>query len=165
MEKVMKKLHWILLILGLVAYTSASLAQEWEVDEKQLSELYSGKAYSPFAGRTFPERPLWGDSHLHTSLSFDAGGFGNRLPPSAAYRFARGEEIMSSTGQPVRLARALDWLAITDHSDGMGFIDDVLAASPLVTNYEQGARWSHGFRAGGQDAVNTTLDRSGFRPF
>ena len=49
----MKKLHWILLILGLVAYTSASLAQEWEVDEKQLSELYSGKAYSPFAGRTF----------------------------------------------------------------------------------------------------------------
>ena len=156
--KIMKKLHWILLILGLFAYTTASLAQEWEVDEKQLSELYSGKAYSPFAGRTFPERPLWGDSHLHTSLSFDAGGFGNRLRPSAAYRFARGEEIMSSTGQPVRLARALDWLAITDHSDGMGFIDDVLAASPLVTNYEQGARWSHGFRAGGQDAVNATLD-------
>jgi hypothetical protein len=58
----------------------------------------------------------------------------------------------------VRLARPLDWLAITDHSDGMGFIDDILAASPLVTNYEQGARWSKGFRAGGQKAVDTTLD-------
>jgi hypothetical protein len=91
-------------------------------------------------------------------MSFDAGGFGNRLGPAQAYRFARGEEIISSSGQPVRLARPLDWLAITDHSDGMGFIDDILAASPLVTKYAQGARWSKGFRAGGQEAVNTTLE-------
>lgn len=123
-----------------------------------LSKTYAGKAYSPYAQRTFPTFPLWGDTHLHSSLSFDAGGFGNRLDPRAAYRFARGEEVISSTGQPVRLARPLDWLAITDHSDGMGFIDDVLAASPLVTNFEQGARWSKGFRAGGQKAVDTTLD-------
>jgi hypothetical protein len=91
-------------------------------------------------------------------LSFDAGGFGNRLPPRVAFRFARGEEVTSSTGQRIRLARPLDWLAITDHSDGMGFIDDVLAGAPLVTRHEQGARWSKGFRSGGQDAVNATLD-------
>jgi len=46
-----------------------------------LSEAYTGSAYSPYAGRAFPERPLWGDSHLHSSLSMDAGLFGNRLPP------------------------------------------------------------------------------------
>ena len=81
-----------------------------------------------------------------------------RFPQPTAYRFARGEEVIASSGQPVRLARPLDWLAITDHSDGMGFVTDVLAASPLVTKYEQGARWSKGMRAGGQEAVNATLN-------
>ena len=133
-------------------------AQEWKTDNEHLSDIFSKKDYSPYAGRSFPEMPLWGDTHLHTSLSFDAGAFGNRLDPRAAYRFARGEEVISSTGQPVRLGRPLDWLAITDHSDGMGFTDDALAASPFVTNYEQGARWSKAFRASGQEAVEATLD-------
>jgi len=146
--------------LALLLLSTASTGEMIGIatSKETLSKSYAGKAYSPFAGRNFPDLPLWGDSHLHTSLSFDAGGFGNRLDPRAAYRFARGEEVIASSGQPVRLARPLDWLAITDHSDGMGFIDDVLAASPLVTNYEQGARWSKGFRAGGQEAVDTTLD-------
>jgi uncharacterized protein DUF3604 len=138
--------------------TTTSVALEWQVGKENLSELYSGKAYSPYAGRTFPERPLWGDSHLHTSLSMDAGGFGNRVGLRDAYRLARGEEIITSSGQPLRLSRPLDWLAITDHSDGMGLITDILAKSPLVTKYEQGARWSKGFNAGGQDAVDATLD-------
>ena len=154
----MKKIVSICIAISLSAIANLSVAQEGQIGKNQLSDLYSGKAYSPYAGLAFPQRPLWGDSHLHTSLSFDAGGFGNRLDPRAAYRFARGEEVTSSSGQRVRLARPLDWLAITDHSDGMGFIIDVLAASPLVTNYMQGARWSKGFRAGGQKAVDATLD-------
>jgi hypothetical protein len=36
--------------------------------------------------------PLFGDTHLHTSFSMDAGAFGARLTPRDAYRFARGEE-------------------------------------------------------------------------
>ena len=51
-----------------------------------LSNAYTGKAYSPYAKRGIPERPLWGDSHLHTNLSMDAGLFGNRLSPRDAYR-------------------------------------------------------------------------------
>jgi hypothetical protein len=143
-----------ILLLG----TSLASAQEWQPKKEQLSDLYSGKAYSPYAGRAFPELPLWGDSHLHTSMSMDAGGFGNRVGLRDAYRLARGEEIIASSGQPVRLARPLDWLAVTDHSDGMGLINDILAASPLVTSYEQGARWSKAMRAGGQEAVNATLE-------
>ena len=143
-----------ILLLG----TSLVSAQEWQPAKEQLSDLYSGKAYSPYAGRTFPELPLWGDSHLHTSMSMDAGGFGNRVGLRDAYRLARGEEIIASSGQPVRLARPLDWLAVTDHSDGMGLINDILVASPLVTSYEQGARWSKAMRAGGQEAVNATLE-------
>ena len=46
---------------------------------EMLSEIYTGKVYSPYAQRNFPERPLWGDSHLHTNLSMDAGLFGMGL--------------------------------------------------------------------------------------
>ncbi|QIE40827.1 DUF3604 domain-containing protein [Rhodobacteraceae bacterium SC52] len=152
-------------LLCATALTMAAIpaaSQEYQASEGQLNDLFpDGKPYSPYADRTFPERPLWGDSHLHTALSMDAGGFGNRLGLDAAYRFARGEQVVASSGQPVRLSRPLDWLAITDHSDGMGMIQDILAASPAVTNYEQGARWSKGMRAGGQEAVDTALDLIG----
>ena len=123
-----------------------------------LSAAYPGKAYSPYAERSFPERPLWGDSHLHTSLSMDAGLFGNRLPPREAYRFARGEEVVSSTGQPVRLSRPLDWLVVADHSDGMGLFDDLAAGKPQLLAYEQGARWNKGLAEGGDAAVQAALD-------
>ena len=153
----MKKILLVTLAFSLLAATP-TVAQVLNTDEETLSDLYDKEIYSPYAGRAFPERPLWGDTHLHTSLSFDAGAFGNRLDQREAYRLARGQEITSSNGQPVRLARPLDWLAITDHSDGMGFTNDALASSPFITKYEQGFRWSKGFRAGGQEAVNATLD-------
>ncbi len=151
----------IVAAVGFLAAAHSVSAQEYQVNQDQLSDLYPGKAYSPYAQRTFPSRPLWGDNHLHTAMSMDAGGFGNRLGLREAYRFARGEEVRGSTGQPVRLSRPLDWLAITDHSDGMGMIQDMLAASPLVMKYEQGARWSKGMRAGGLDAIKAALDLIG----
>jgi len=126
-----------------------------------LSADYPGKSYSPYAERSFPERPLWGDSHLHTSLSMDAGLFGNRLPPREAYRYARGEEVVSSTGQAVRLSRPLDWLVVADHSDGMGLFGDLADGKPQLLGYEQGARWNKGLTEGGDAAVQATLDLIG----
>ena len=128
------------------------------VSPESFSKNYPGKAYSPYAQRGFPSRPLWGDTHLHTGLSVDAGLFGARLGLEEAYRFARGEQVVSSTGQPVKLSRPLDFLVIADHSDAMGLVNDLAAASPEVTKYEQGARWSQGLRAGGKAAVDTALD-------
>jgi len=58
--------------------------------EDVLSDAYTGTSYSPYGGRSFPTFPLWGDSHLHTANSFDAGAFGARLTPEDAFRFARG---------------------------------------------------------------------------
>jgi hypothetical protein len=126
--------------------------------KETLSGAYTGKVYSPYAKRGFPERPLWGDSHLHTSLSMDAGLFGNRLPPRDAYRFARGEEVVSSTGQAVRLSRPLDWLVIADHSDGMGLVGDIAAGKPQLLAYEQAARWNKGIAEGGDAGVQAALD-------
>ena len=125
---------------------------------ESLNDLYPGKAYSPYAERSFPDRVFWGDTHLHTGLSMDAGLFGARLGLEDAYRFARGEEVTASSGQPVRLGRPLDWLVIADHSDGMGFFNDMQAGSPDIIKYEQGKRWYGGLQQGGQASVDAALD-------
>jgi hypothetical protein len=127
-------------------------------DKEALEKRFGQRPYSPWAESGFPRQVYWGDTHLHTGLSVDAGLFGARLSLEDAYRFARGEQVTSSTGQPVKLSRPLDWLVIADHSDGMGLINDLAAGSPEVTRFEQGARWSKGLRAGGQTAVDTALD-------
>lgn len=152
-----KKLMIFVLALLLLPCNFLS-ANEFEVDKKQLSKFYPGKAYSPYAGRKFPDKLLWGDTHLHTAASMDAGMFGNRLGPVDAYRFARGEEVVASSGQLVRLARPLDWLVITDHSDGLGMSVDVIQGAGPVTKYKDGQAWVNGVAAGGQSAVDAALD-------
>ena len=91
---------------------SAPTVAQFTPSEESVSHLFGGKVYSPYAQRSFPSRPLWGDTHLHTGLSVDAGLFGATLGLDDAYRFARGEEVRSSTGQPAKLSRPLDWLVV-----------------------------------------------------
>jgi len=146
------------MLLSAVALMAAPAAAQLSPDKDTLSPDYTAKTYSPYANRAFPEKPLWGDSHLHTNLSMDAGLFGNRLPPREAYRFARGEEVVSSSGQPVRLSRPLDWLVIADHSDGMGMAGDLAAGAPEIMSTDQGRRWSAGLQEGGEAGVAATLD-------
>ena len=104
------------------AVLAASLALPVQADdagqpsEKKISEALGAQPYSPYADRKFPTRPLFGDTHLHTGLSLDAGIFGARLRPRDAYRFARGERVKASRGEPAQLARPLDFLVVTDHS-------------------------------------------------
>jgi hypothetical protein len=104
--------------------------------------------YSPYAGRTFPTRPFFGDTHLHTAASFDAGAFGARLGPRDAYRFARGEEIMASSGQPAKLSRPLDFLVVADHSDNMGFFPDFFAGKPELLADPTGRKWYDMLKSG-----------------
>jgi hypothetical protein len=79
------------------------------------------KEFSPYANRGYPTNVYFGDTHLHTALSVDAGAFGNRLGLDDAYRFTRGEEVVSATGYRAKLGRPLDFVVIADHSDAMGF--------------------------------------------
>src|SRR5687768_9745208 len=101
--------------LTVLSLTLSALAEDAPVsdvgtfDKATAEKVFPAKrAYSPWAGRNFPSRPLFGDTHLHTAFSFDAGAFGARLLPSDAYRFAKGEEITAS-GQPAKLSRPLDF--------------------------------------------------------
>jgi len=107
--------------------------------------------YSPYA-RDYPTRPYFGDTHLHTSYSMDAGAFGARLTPRDAYVFAKGHEVVSSTGQKVKLSRPLDFLVVTDHSDGFGFFPLIFAGTPDIMADPQGRKW-HDMIMSGQGAA------------
>jgi hypothetical protein len=124
-----------------------------QADKAKLERAYA-HAYSPYAQRDFPTRPLFGDTHLHTMASFDAGAFGARLTPRDAYRFATGQEVVSSTGIPVQLSRPLDFLVVADHSDNMGMFGDLLAGKPNILADPQGKAWYDMIKAGrGPDAA------------
>jgi hypothetical protein len=123
-----------------------------EADKAKLEKTFPGKPnYSPYAGRNYPTRPLFGDTHLHTSFSMDAGAFGARLTPQDAYRFARGEEVTSNSGQPVKLSRPLDFLVVADHSDGMGFFPQLMGGDADLLATAQGRKWYDQIK-GGQGA-------------
>ena len=111
------------------------------ISHKSMEKVFPAEApYSPYAGRSYPVRPYFGDTHVHTSFSMDAGAFGARLDPRDAYRFARGEEVTASSGQPVKLSRPLDFLVVADHSDNMGFFPDLFAGKPAILADATGKR-------------------------
>ena len=132
--------------------------QEFHVTEEQAGKLFAGKAYSPYANRSFPNRVFWGDSHLHTGLSLDAGLFGNDLGLDDAYRLARGEQIKASSGLPVKLSRPLDWFVVTDHTDLMGFATDLKAGAPKILANKKDKEWYTGYQKGGAEAGKAAFD-------
>jgi hypothetical protein len=105
-------------------------------------------SYSPYVGRTFPTRPYFGDTHLHTSFAMDAGAFGARLTPRDASVFAKGTEVTASSGQPVKLSRPLDFLVVADLSDGMGFFPLLIGGDALIMADPQGRKWHDMVKAG-----------------
>jgi hypothetical protein len=104
--------------------------------------------YSPYAGRNFPTRPFFGDTHLHTAYSMDAGAFGCRLGPRDAYVFAKGGEVTASAGERAKLSRPLDFLVVADHSDGMGFFPLILGGAPAIMADPQGRKWNEMIHSG-----------------
>ena len=81
-----------------------------------------------FRERTLqPPNPLknvyFGDTHVHTSWSFDSYLSGNRFSPETAYRFAQGDPIELFSGEIVQLSEPLDFVAITDHAESFGLFE------------------------------------------
>jgi hypothetical protein len=86
--------------------------------------------YSPHLHRGYPLRVFWGDTHLHTSYSTDAGMIGNYLGPDEAYRFAHGKMVVSSAGVKARLIRPLDFLVVADHAENLGLAPMIAESNP-----------------------------------
>jgi hypothetical protein len=94
--------------------------------------------YSPYPDESYPDKVLFGDTHLHTAFSPDAGLIGATLTPDDAFRFARGEKVISSTGIPVRLGRPLDFLVVSDHAENLGLPTAVTNGDPELLATEFG---------------------------
>ena len=116
------------------------------------------KPFSPYADRDYPTKLLFGEQHIHSALSADAGGGGTKLLPRDLYRFARGEQVLSNTNQSVKRNRPLDFMCITDHTDGMGAITDILKGTPNIMADKQGADLHKRFAQGGEVAKLASQD-------
>ena len=110
------------------------------------------RGYSLWAGRDYPTHVYFGDTHHHTANSGDAFMNGDRLSPEDAYRFARGEEVVSSSGVRAKLSRPMDFLVVSDHAEGLGVMYEVYNGNPLFMGDETLQRWNKAMKAGGKEA-------------
>jgi hypothetical protein len=96
--------------------------------------------YSPYLKDDYPNQVFFGDTHLHTAYSADAGMVGATLGPDDAFRFAKGEEVTSSQGVPARLQRPLDFLVVTDHAENLGLPAALTEDSPILKENDWGRK-------------------------
>jgi hypothetical protein len=96
--------------------------------------------YSPYPSKSFPNNVYFGDTHLHTSYSTDAGMTGTKLGPEEALRFARGEKVMSNHGLPARLIRPLDFVVVADHAENLGMAPMIASSDPLLLKNKFGKK-------------------------
>ena len=138
----------IALFLAVPAFVPA---QDYFPEDK--SEAVPKEPYSPYVGDHFPTRVFFGDTHLHTSWSADAGLAGATLGPDEAYRVARGEVVKSYSGQQVQLIRPLDFIVVADHAENLGLSDFIWRSDPILLANPTGKRWHDMFKSGkGYDA-------------
>jgi len=116
-------------------------------------------SYSPMVGKDYPQQVYWGDTHLHTSYSFDAAMMGNKqLGPEQAYRFARGEEVKGNQGMVARLNRPLDFLMVSDHAEYLGLIPILAKEASMLMNDPVGKHWAEMLKAGGDVAKKAMFE-------
>ncbi len=134
----MNKIYYYFVLFGTLMACSGSDSKDGATQEEQSDSVQTTTA----ATSTYPTNVYFGDTHLHTELSMDAGAFGNRIGLDEAYKFAKGEAVTSSSGLTAKLSRPLDFLVVADHSDGMGLFQALFNKEEWVLQYPQGKRWS-----------------------
>ena len=123
----------------------------------QLSKVTGGHK-AEVKNTAYPEQVFWGDTHLHTANSVDAFGLGNRLDPEDALRFARGEEVESTTGVKAKLARPLDFLVIADHAEGLGSTKALYNAPGFLIRDPMMRRWRDMMHEGPRQSLKAVTE-------
>ncbi|MBN4055128.1 DUF3604 domain-containing protein [bacterium AH-315-K03] len=130
---------------------SSTFAQESYVSKEKFQAPKS--EYSPYINDYYPKNVYFGDTHLHTSWSTDAGMVGARLGPDEAYRAARGEEVTSYSGWKFKLIRPLDFIVVADHAENLGLADFIRRSDPIILANKTGKKWHDWVKSGnGYDA-------------
>lgn len=132
--------------------TEESLAKQTKIPALKKSNI----KYSPYAEKFYPQNVYFGDTHNHTANSGDAFMQGDRFGPEQAYRLARGEELLSSTGVPIKLSRPLDFLVVSDHVEGLGIMYEIFNGNKALLADETILRWRKAMLAGGKKAAEAT---------
>lgn len=141
MYKMLRKNMALTVVASL--WTTTALAQQVQdmlPTKDDVATKFETDHFSPYAGRNFPTQVLWGDTHLHTEVSVDAGTM-TTMSQEDAYRFARGEEVTTTHGLKAKLNRPLDFLVISDHSEMYGLMPQLLGGDQEILATEQGQAW------------------------
>ncbi len=149
--------------LGTVAVIAVGAGLYWGAGKFADSRLASKSADMQEAGDKevtsgIATKLLWGDTHLHTSNSIDAFGFGVKLGPEEALRFARGEEVTSTWGIKAKLDRPLDFLVIADHSGGLGATKALYDAPRMMIKDPLLLRWHDEMHKGPEGMQRVTSE-------
>ena len=150
-EKAQVRMRTLLILCMTLTMTPLAFAQDVapERDEYDAPK----KEYSPYAGDHFPTNVYFGDTHLHTSWSADAGMAGATLGQEAAYRVSRGEAVTTYLGWKFKLIRPLDFVVVADHAENLGLADFISRSDPILLANPTGKRWHDMSKAGnGYDA-------------
>lgn len=157
------------IILGTVAVIAIGVGltygwRQWQeksvLADSRIAQLASDKEVTSGPAMKL----LWGDTHLHTANSIDAFGFGVKLGPEDALRFARGEEVTSTWGLKAKLERPLDFLVIADHSGGLGATKALYDAPGFMIRDPTLRRWHDEMHKGPEGMQRITaelIDRVG----
>ena len=141
-----------LVLCCLVLMSTVVVAQEYLPDKEGVVSAIGKQEYSPYVGREYPTQVFWGDTHLHTAISVDAGTM-CRLGQEDAFRFARGEEVITTHGLRAKLSRPLDFIVVADHAEMYGLMPQLLKGDPEILASEKGRRWYDMLRGGDPDQI------------
>lgn len=111
----MKHLFNLIIVFGILCFTSCKNEDKTTPNLENSNTLQEKESIPFFENK----EAFFGETHVHTSASMDAFIGSNRLSPSDAYRFAKGEEVMAN-GSPHKIKRALDFCAVSDHAEFLG---------------------------------------------
>ena len=114
--------------------------------------------FSPYVNQNFPNRVFWGDTHLHTSNSADAGFLNDKVGPEEAFRFARGEVVTSTGSLRVKLQRPYDFLVVSDHAEYLGLTPGLRKSDPVLLTNETGRRWHDMLKQGAETAFQAAME-------
>ncbi len=144
-----------LVFVSLSCFAVMGSAQEFAVDKDDMPD--TAPEYSPYVDRYHPQRVFFGDTHHHSSFSVDSGMFGNTLGPDKSFRFARGEEVVSSNGLRAKLVRPLDFLVVSDHAEYLGLSELLTTGNPRLLATDVGKEWAAALAQGGDAAWLTAV--------
>jgi len=144
--EIMKAFRTLLLFCLTLAMATFAFAQDVKPAKEDVKP--PKKEYSPYVGDHFPNNVYFGDTHLHTSWSADAGMAGATLGPEEAYRVSRGETITAHSGWKVKLIRPLDFLVVADHAENLGVADFIRRSDPIILGNKVGKKWHDLNKAG-----------------